>query len=115
MPKAVREQLAQGEWHMTGRQGVSSRSGTTRKWSPYRERSRLQNGFDEQPLKFRLQVTANSRQPATQQILPLLRSQSPVEVRPPATSDAMPGALVQRVELSKAVQDQGSVLHGRAQ
>ncbi len=109
VPKTVREQLAQGEWHMTG----------NKEFHPIRYDAQrisipgvatVTDTYEEQPLKFRLQVTpelAASGDPAN---ITLLRSQSPVEIRPPAPSDAMPGALVQRVELSKAVQDQGSVL-----
>jgi hypothetical protein len=109
VPKTVREQLSQGEWHMTG----------NKEFHPIRYDAQriaipgvatVRDKYEEQPLKFRLQVTpelAASGDPAN---IILLRSQSPVEIRPPAPSDAMPGALVQRVELSKAVQDQGSVL-----
>jgi hypothetical protein len=109
VPKTVREQLAQGEWHMTG----------DKEFRPIRYDAQriaipgavtVTDNYEEQPLKFRLQVTpelAASGDPAN---ITLLRNQLPVEIRPPAASDAMPGVLVQRVELSKAVQDQSSVL-----
>ena len=108
VPKAVREQLARGEWHMTGRG----------KFHPIRYDAQrmvipgeitLENQFEVQPLKFRLQVVPELASTGDPVNIPLLRCQPPVEIRPPGAQDAMPGALVQRVELSKAVQDTDSV------
>jgi hypothetical protein len=108
VPKAVREQLARGEWHMTGRG----------KFHPIRYDAQrmvipgeitLENQFEVQPLKFRLQVVPELASTGDPVNIPLLRGQPPVEIRPPGAQDAMPGALVQRVELSKAVQDTDSV------
>ena len=109
VPKTVREQLAQGEWHMTG----------NREFHPIRYDAQriavpgvatVTDKYEEQPLKFRLQVTPELTASGDPANITLLRNPSPVEIRPPAPSDAMPGALVQRVELSNAAQDQASVL-----
>ena len=66
MPKTVREQLAQGEWHMTG----------NKEFHPIRYDAQriaipgvatVTDKYEEQPLKFRLQVTpelAASRRPS---------------------------------------------------
>ena len=108
VPKAVRQQLAQGEWHMTRRGEFHPiRYDAQRVATP--GEITLKNEFEEQPLKFRLQVTPELAAPGDPANITLLHSQPPVEVRPPSTKDAMPGALTQRVELSKAAQDQGSV------
>jgi hypothetical protein len=69
----------------------------------------LENQFEVQPLKFRLQVVPELASTGDPVNIPLLPGQPPVEIRPPGAQDAMPGALVQRVELSKAVQDTDSV------
>jgi hypothetical protein len=106
MPKAVREKLAHGEWHMT----------KPGEFHPIRYDAQrmiipgeitLKNESDEQPLKFRLQVTPALAAMADPANIPLLQSQ--VEIGPPGAQQAMPGALAQRVELSKALPDQGSV------
>ena len=85
VPETVREQLAQGEWHMTG----------DKEFHPIRydvQRIAIPGAvtvtdkYEDQPLKFRLQVTpelAASGNPAN---ITLLRSQSPVEIRPPGPS-----------------------------
>jgi hypothetical protein len=109
VPKTVREQLAQGEWHMTG----------DKEFHPIRYDAQriaipavatVTDKYEDQPLKFRLQVTPELAAIGDPANITLLRNQLPIEIRPPARSDAMPGVLVQRAELSKAEQDQGSVL-----
>jgi hypothetical protein len=109
VPETVREQLAHGEWHMTA----------NREFHPIRyEVQRIAipgevtvtDKYEEQPLKFRLQVTPELAATGDPANIPLLRNQSPVEIQQPGTQDAMPGALAQRIELSKTAQDHGSVL-----
>jgi hypothetical protein len=108
VPKSIREQLAQGEWHMTGR-GEFHPIRYDAQMVAIPAEITLKNGFDEQPLKFRLQVAPKLAPAGDRANIQLLRGEPPVEVRPPTTSDAMPGALVRRVELSKTVQEQSSV------
>jgi hypothetical protein len=108
VPKAVRQQLAQGEWHMTRRGEFRPIRYDAQRASIPSEIT-LKNEFEEQPLKFRLQVTPELANPGDPANILLLKSQPLVESPPPGSKDAMPGALIQRVELSKAVQDQGSV------
>jgi hypothetical protein len=69
----------------------------------------VRNHFSEQPLKFRMQVAPVLTVVGDQSNIPLLRMELPVKVQPPVVTAIMPGALVQRVEFTKAVQDQGSV------
>jgi hypothetical protein len=107
VPKAVRERLAQGEWHMTRRgefhpirydaQRVAIPSEIT-----------LKNEFADQPLKFRVQVTPELANPGDPANILLLKGRPPVEIPPLGNKDVMPGTLVQRVELSKAVGEQDS-------
>ena len=108
VPAAVRQRLAQGEWHMT-------RPG---EFHPIRyEAQRIAvpgevafgNEFQEQPLKFRLQVMPALASEGDSANITLLRTKEPLEVGPPGEKDAMPGALVERVELNKSRQDQESV------
>jgi hypothetical protein len=108
VPNAVREQLAQGEWHMT-RRGEFHPIWYDAQWMAIPGEITSKNGFAEQPLKFRLQVAPELATAGDRANIPLLRSEPPVEIRPPSSQDAMPGALAQRVDLSKAVQDQGSM------
>lgn len=109
VPESIRQKLTQGEWHMT----------THGEFHPIRyDAQRLtipgettvNNQFEEQPLNFRLQVEPQLTAPDDPSNIPLLRSSSPVELRAPAAQDAMPGALIQRIVLSNATQDQSSVL-----
>ena len=69
----------------------------------------VKNDFDEQPLRFRLQVEPELAAMGDPANIPLLRGHPLVEVGPPSAQDAMPGALVQRVALSKAAQNSGGV------
>jgi hypothetical protein len=68
-----------------------------------------QNGFAEQTLKFRVQVAPELAKADDRANTPLLRGEPPVDIRPPGSEDAMPGALVHRVDLSRAVQDPGTM------
>jgi hypothetical protein len=96
VPNSVRKQLAQGEWHMTA----------PGEFHPIRyEAQRLsipakvtvQNGFDEQPLKFRLQATPSLATIGDSANIRLLQSEAPIEIQPPAVQNEMPGALVKRI------------------
>ena len=109
VPKTMREQLAQGEWHMTGKGEFHPIQYDTQRIALPGEVT-VTDKYAEQPLKFRLQVTPELAATGDPANILLLRNQSPLEIQQPGPQDAMPGALVQRVALSKAVQDQGSVL-----
>jgi hypothetical protein len=109
VPKAVRERLTRGEWHMT-------RPG---EFHPIRYDSQrvavpgevtLKNAFQAQPLKFRLKALPALAAAGDLANIPLLRAQPPIEIQPPDAKAAMPGALAQRVEFTRAAQDQPSVL-----
>jgi hypothetical protein len=117
VPKALREKLGHGEWHMTGRGEFHPIRYDAQRMAIPGEIT-FKNRFEGQPLKFRLQVAPELAATGDPANIPLLRSQPPVELRPPGTQDAMPGALVQRVELSKASQRQRGTfmagLSGRA-
>jgi len=107
LSKTVREQLAQGEWHMTPRGEFHPiRYDAQRIAVPGEITSK--NGFEEQTLKFRLQVAPELAKAGDRANIPLLRGEPSVEVRPPVSKDTMPGALVHRVDLSKAVPDKGT-------
>lgn len=108
VPTAVRQQLAQGEWHMT-RRGEFHPIRYDGQRAAIPGEITLKNEFEEQPLKFRLQVTPELANPGDPANILLLKSPLPVEIPPPGGKDAMPGARIRRVELSEAVQDQGSV------
>lgn len=108
VPKAVRQQLAQGEWHMTERAEFHPIRYDAHRMALPGEIT-LQNEFDEQPLKFRLQVTPEFAALGDMANVPLLRGQPPVEVGPPGTEDVMPGALARHIELSKAQGDPENV------
>jgi hypothetical protein len=108
VPQAVHQQLAQGEWHMT-RPGEFHPIRYDAQRAAIPSEITLKNEFEEQPLKFRLQVVPNLANPGDPANILLLKSQRPVEIPPPSSKDAMPGALIQRVELSEAVQEQESV------
>ncbi|MGB6687372.1 MAG: hypothetical protein WBE76_05975 [Terracidiphilus sp.] len=108
VPAAVRKRLVQGEWHMT----------TPGEFHPIRYDPQLltapgevivRNTFQEQPLKFRLQVMPALASTSNSANIPLLRTKEPLEVEPPGEKDAMPGALVGRIELNRFKQDQESV------
>ncbi len=105
---SVRQKLSQGEWHMT----------TPGQFHPIRYDAQsvtipgeitVNNQFEEQHLNFRLQAEPQLAAPGDPSNIPLLRSPSPVELRLPAAQDAMPGALIQRIVLNNAAQDQSSV------
>ncbi len=109
VPRLLRRQLAQGEWHMT-------RSG---EFHPVRyDAQRLavpgevlvRNQFEEQPVKFRLRVSPQLAPVDDPSNISLLRTKVPVEVEAPDTKDQMPGALVWRFEYAQAGRDQSSML-----
>ena len=104
--KAVRQQLAAGEWHMTRRGEFHPiRYDAQRLVVP--GEITLKNDFSEQPLKFRLKMAPALAPSGDTSNIALL--QQPVDIQPPDTKAAMPGALVQHVDLTKAVQDPRSV------
>ena len=99
--RETRLKLTAGEWHMTqpgefhpiryDAQRVSVPGQIT-----------IHNGFGDQPLKFRLRaepVLAAAGDPSN---AVLLREDSPLELPPPDDRAAMPGALIQRIDLTQA-------------
>jgi hypothetical protein len=98
VPATVRQQLQHGEWHMT----------SPGEFHPIRYDEQrvtipgqvaVKNQFEGQALKFRVQVAPDLKPGGD--AIPLVRRA--LEAEPPAEGAAMPGALVQRVELSHAV------------
>jgi hypothetical protein len=106
--KAVREQLAKGEWHMTRRGEFHPIRYYARRVA-IPEEITLKNDFNEQPLKFRLQVAPALVAVGDPSNVPLLRAEPPIEIQPPDTKAILPGSLVQHFEFTKAVQEQRSV------
>ena len=108
VPKDVRGQLAQGEWRRTDDGRFHPvRYDVRRAAAPAKVAFR--NEFEEQPLKFRLQVLPALAQAGDAANLPLIRTSTPFEIQPPQTGAAMPGALAQRVEFTGAQPEQASV------
>ena len=107
VPKAMREELAQGEWHMT-RRGEFHPIRYDAQRAAIPGEIMLKNEFEDQPLKFRVQVMPELANPGDPANILLLKGQPPLEVLPPGNKDVMPGTLAQRVELSKTVGEQGS-------
>jgi hypothetical protein len=101
----VRQQLAKGEWHMTAPGEFHPIHYDAQRVSVPGEIT-VKNGFADQPLKFRLKLAPTLSPIGDPSNIALLRAQTPVELKPPALGAAMPGALVQRVEFTKASQDQ---------
>lgn len=108
VPESIRQKLIQGEWHMTNRGEFHPIRYDAQRLTIPGEIT-VNNQFEEQPLNFRLQVEPQIAAPGDPSNIPLLRSPSSVELRAPAAQDAMPGALIQRVLLNNATQDQSSV------
>jgi hypothetical protein len=107
VPKALRQQLATGEWHMT-------RPG---EFHPIRYDAQrvaipgeitLKNNFGEQPLKFRLQVAPTLAAPGDPSNISLLRASAPIELEPPDTKATLPGSLIKRLSFTQVAQDQMS-------
>lgn len=99
VPKAVRERLATGEWHMTQRGEFHPIRYDAQRVAIPGEIA-LKNEFGEQPLKFRLQVAPALAKIGDPSNITLLRAEPPVEIQPPDGKAAMPGALAQRIELA---------------
>jgi hypothetical protein len=82
MPKAVREQLAKGDWHMTRRGEFHPIRYDAQRVAIPGEIT-LKNDFTEQPLKFRLQVAPALAPVGDPSNIPLLRAEPPVEIQRP--------------------------------
>jgi hypothetical protein len=108
VPKSVRQQLAAGEWHMTGPGDFRPIRYDVHRLAIPGE-IKVRNEFEDQAIKFRLQVAPELAPVGAPSNVPLLRAEQPVEIQPPDTKDAMPGALVQRVEFTGAEQRQDRV------
>jgi hypothetical protein len=106
--KAVRQQLAAGEWHMTQRGEFHPIRYDAKRLAIPGEIT-LKNDFSAQPLKFRLKLAPALAASGDTSNIALLRAEPPVEIQSPDTKASLPGSLVQRFEFTKAVQDQRSV------
>lgn len=100
VPKAMRQQLAAGEWHMT----------KPGEFHPIRYDAQrvalpgeitLKNGFPAQPLKFRLQAVPTLAAVGDRSNIPLLPAGAPVEIQPPDPKAVMPGSLIRHIEFAK--------------
>ena len=107
-PKEVREQLTRGEWHRTADGRFHPVRYDVRRVTAS-ESIAVRNEFDEQPLKFRLEVLPALSPAGDAANIPLIRTSTPFEIKPPEAGAAMPGALAQRVEFTGAQPDQASV------
>jgi hypothetical protein len=100
VPEAVREQLANGEWHQTQRGEFHPIRYNAQRAAVPGEIS-LTNEFGEQSLKFRLQVALVLAATGDPSNIPLLRAEPPLQVQPPDTKAVMPGALVHHIDLTE--------------
>ena len=100
--KAVRQQLAAGEWHMT----------RLAEFHPIRyDEQRIavpgeitvRNEFPSQPLKFRLQAASTLAGVGDPSNIVLLRPEAPVELQLPADKAVLPGSLVRHFEFPKTL------------
>ena len=100
VPKASRQMLASGEWHMT----------SPGEFHPIRYDAQyvatlgeitVRNEFPAQPLKFRLQAAPTLAPLDDPSNINLLQVQQPVEIQPPDAKAVMPGSLIRRVEFPK--------------
>ena len=112
VPKAVRDQLTTGEWHMT-RPGEFHPIRYTPLQITVPGEVSFTNQFGDQPLKFRLQTTSNLAAQGASGNISLLPNRSILEVPPPTANAAMPGALAQRIDLSNAATIGGDTLASR--
>jgi hypothetical protein len=105
VPKAVRQQLATGEWHMTRRNEFHPIHYDAQRVAVPGEIT-LKNDFSDQPLKFRLKIAPALAASGDTSNIVLLRAEPPVEIQPPDAKATMPGALAQHFDFTKAAQAQ---------
>jgi len=112
VPKAVRDKLRTGEWHLT-------RDGPKLSLSPIRYDVQrvtmpgeltVANTFGRQPLKFRLQAVPTLAPAGDKANLILLHAEPAAVLDLPAANAPMPGALAHQVSFAKAM----DLLHHRA-
>jgi hypothetical protein len=108
-PKAVRQQLATGEWHMT-RPGEFHRIRYDAQRAAVPGEITLRNEYGDQPLKFRIQVAPSLAAPGEPSNIPLLRAEPAVELEPPDTKATLPGSLIKRFAFTHADEDRGSAI-----
>ena len=103
VPAAVREKLRQGEWHISREGGKPVfrpvRYDTQRVALPGEVRS--MNTFAAQPLRFRLRAVPELAAVGDKANQVLLRSEPPLELKPPDAKAAMPGALAGAIDFLK--------------
>jgi hypothetical protein len=96
VPAVVRQKLAQGEWHMTA-PGVFHPIRYDAQRLSIPAEAAVNNEFEAQPLKFRLQATPNLAPIGDPANIRLLQPVSPGTIQAPGVQNAMPGALAQRI------------------
>jgi hypothetical protein len=109
VPQSVRQQLARGEWHMVDNGGRAEfhpvRYAPLETYVPMQgnpSHVNVDNGFEAQPLKFKLKVLSAIRQAGAPENVTLYRPAQGVEIRPPDAGAKMPGALGGRVTLGES-------------
>jgi len=100
---ATRQKMASGEWHMTrpgefhpiryDEQRVSAPGPIT-----------VNDGFGGQPLRFRLRAAPTLAAPGDAANIRLAGATPPLALAPPDDKAAMPGALIERIDVTKATQ-----------
>ena len=99
VPAAVLQKLAHGEWHMTA-PGVFHPIRYDPQQLSIPAEAVVNNEFEVQPLKFRLQVTPKLAPNGDPANIRLLQQVSPGPIQAPGAQNAMPGALAQRIGFS---------------
>jgi len=104
----LRGQLATGEWHMT----------ETGHFEPIRYATQpaslpgqimVQNGFAGQPFRFRLRMAAPLRDAGDPANVTMFKAEPPLDLKPPDTRSLMPGALIRRIDFTKAAPEEPGV------
>ncbi len=105
---ARRGQLATGEWHMTEPGRFEPIQYATQPAS-IPGQIVVQNGFAGQPFRFRLRMEAPLRDAGDPSNVILFKAKPPLDLKPPDTRSLMPGALIRRIDFTKAAPQEPGV------
>lgn len=102
VPATIRQQLRQGEWHMTEEHGKPVFRPVD--YKDYRIQApgtaAVENRFAAQPLCFRLRATHTLAEPGSKENIILAKAEAGIALEPPKANTPMPGALIRRVEFA---------------
>jgi hypothetical protein len=111
-PQWVRDRLKTGEWHMIQRGGKPEFHPV--RYTPHEVSApaaiTLENEFESQPFKFRLQVLPALAPAGDQRNVTLYRSAQGLVLQPPDAPAKMPGALAARLRLAASSGNRTSAL-----